>query len=62
MDNEHRTAFYLACMECNLEVVRFLIKRKANPMIARIIDTKHQETPLGCAIRWGYTSLVSTLK
>ena len=59
VDNENRTAFYLACMECNLDVVRFLIKRRANPIIARMIDEEHSETPLGCAIRWGYTTLVS---
>ena len=42
-----------------MDVVRFLIKRKANPTIARMIDDKQSETPLGCAIRWGYTALVS---
>ena len=59
MDSENRTALYLACLECNLKVVKFLLKRHADPTIARKIDRKHEETPLGCAIRWGYTDLVS---
>lgn len=59
MDGEHRTALYLACLECNLKVVKFLLKRNADPTIARKVDSKHEETPLGCAIRWGYIDLVS---
>ena len=55
MDSENRTALYLACLECNLKVVKFLLKRHADPTIARKIDRR----PLGCAIRWGYTDLVS---
>lgn len=59
MDEENRTALYLACLECNVEVVQFLLERGANATIARRVDSRHEETPLGCAVRWGYTRLVS---
>ena len=58
MDEESRTALYLASSECNLEVVGFLLERGANATIARRVDSRHEETPLGCAVRWGYTRLV----
>ena len=59
MDGQNRTALYWACTECNLRIVRYLLTRKADPRIACVIDEKTEETPLGCAIRWGYVSLVS---
>jgi len=59
VDEENRTALYLACLECNVEVVQFLLERGANATIARRVDSRHEETPLGCAVRWGYTRLVS---
>lgn len=59
VDSQNRTALYLACTECNLRIVKYLLKRKANPRIACMIDEKNEETPLGCSIRWGYISLVS---
>lgn len=50
---------YLACMYCNLRLLRFLIERNADPRIAHVIDEKTEETPLGCAVRWGYTEVAS---
>ena len=58
MDSENRTALYFACLECNLRVVRFLISKNADPRIAHVLDDHHQETPLGCAVHWGYTEVV----
>lgn len=49
----------MACVDCNLRVVRFLIERNADPRIACVMDEKTVETPLGCAVRWGYVELVS---
>ena len=43
-------------------MLRFLIKRNANPSIACMIDDKNEETPLGCAVRWGYTEVTSKEK
>ena len=54
-----RTALYLACVDCNLRVVKFLIERNADPRIGCVVDEKSVETPLGCAVRWGYVELVS---
>lgn len=59
MDAQNRTALYWACTECNLRIVRYLLRKGADPRIACMIDKKNEETPLGCAIRWGYVSLVS---
>lgn len=59
MDSHGRTALYLACVDCNLRVVRFLIERNADPRIGCVMDEKTVETPLGCAVRWGYVELVS---
>ena len=59
VDSNNRTALYIACMQCNIAMVRFLIKRNANPSIACMIDDKNEETPLGCAVRWGYTEVTS---
>lgn len=59
MDNHGRTALYLACVDCNLRVVKFLIERNADPRIGCVVDEKSVETPLGCAVRWGYVELVS---
>ena len=59
VDSQNRTALYLACADCNLRLVRFLLSRSADPRIAFVIDEKTEETPLGCAIRWGYVEVVS---
>lgn len=59
MDSQNRTALYLACYNCNLAMVRFLVARNADPRIARVLDEKTEETPLGCAVRWGYVEVVS---
>lgn len=59
MDSYNRTALYIACMQCNLAMLRFLIKHHANPSIACVMDEKTEETPLGCAVRWGYTEVTS---
>ena len=40
-------------------MVRFLVARNADPRIARVLDEKTEETPLGCAVRWGYVEVVS---
>ena len=50
---------YLACTDCNLQLLRFLISKNADPRIAYVIDEKTEETPLGCAVRWGYTEVAS---
>ncbi|KAK8815069.1 hypothetical protein WA556_007104 [Blastocystis sp. ATCC 50177/Nand II] len=61
VDNHGRTALYLACVDCNLRVVKFLIERNADPRIGCVVDEKSVETPLGCAVRWGYVELVKVL-
>lgn len=58
VDSHNRTALYLACSVCNLRVVRFLLRRNADPRIAFVVDEKMEETPLGCAVRWGYVEVV----
>ena len=45
MDNHGRTALYLACVDCNLRVVKFLIERNADPRIGCVVDEKSVETP-----------------
>ena len=52
---------YLACTDCNLQLLRFLISKNADPRIAYVIDEKTEETPLGCAVRWGYTEVASEM-
>lgn len=59
VDSRNRTAMYLACTDCNLQLLRFLISKNADPRIAYVIDEKTEETPLGCAVRWGYTEVAS---
>ena len=58
VDSQNRTALYLACSVCNLRLVRFLLRRNADPRIACVVDEKMEETPLGCAVRWGYVEVV----
>ena len=59
VDSQNRTALYWACLDCNLRVVRFLVARNADPRIAHMVDEKTEETPLECAVRWGYVEVVS---
>ncbi|KAK8804909.1 hypothetical protein WA171_006874 [Blastocystis sp. BT1] len=61
VDSRNRTAMYLACTDCNLQLLRFLISKNADPRIAYVIDEKTEETPLGCAVRWGYTEVAKLL-
>lgn len=58
VDSQNRTALYLSCSVCNLRLVRFLLQRNADPRIAHVVDEKLEETPLGCAVRWGYVEVV----
>jgi len=59
VDSKNRTALYLACMDCNLHLLKWLMEKNADPRIAYVIDEKTEETPLGCAVRWGYTEVTS---
>lgn len=59
MDSKNRTALYLACMDCNLRLLKWLMEKNADPRIAYMVDEKTEETPLGCAVRWGYTEVTS---
>ena len=54
-------AFYLACRNGNLNVVKYLLAIKANANIASCPGRGQLETPLEVAVRWNHRPCVEEL-
>ena len=59
MDSKNRTALYLACMDCNIHLLKWLMEKNADPRIAYVIDEKTEDEP--AAGEDEYLSLNSTM-